>query len=169
MRAAVGFALHTGWAAAVALAGTPPRILDRRRVELAEEKHDARFVYHAASEAPATAERMIAQALDSARGRALAALHEMRQTLPEFSLLVALRPPKKVLPPLPMILKSHPLIHLAEGELFRRAIAEAAEKLRFPILTLAPGLPPDVDPIGPPWGKDQKDAAALAWAALKAS
>ena len=58
MDAALGFRVHTGWAAAVVLAGpsTAPRVIDRRRFNLVEETdHDSVFVYHAAAEVDAAA------------------------------------------------------------------------------------------------------------------
>jgi len=167
-RAAVGFSIHTGWAATVVLEGPPPRLLVRRRLGLAEDAHDARFVYHLAQEHPADAERILKQAEAMAVERVRAWLQELTQELAGHSLVVALPGPKRALPDMRSILASHLLIHSAEAELYRRAVAEAATSLAIPLATVHPGKVPLVGKPGPPWGKDQKDAAALAWAALSA-
>src|SRR5438132_12015592 len=65
-RAALGFRAHTGWAAAVAVAGPlhAPRVIERRRLELpAGDGDESRFVYHLAAElAPAAAQRLVERA-----------------------------------------------------------------------------------------------------------
>src|SRR5205823_2318866 len=51
--AALGFRLHTGWAAVMAWGGTAarPEFLERRRIELVDPgERDAAFVYHAAED-----------------------------------------------------------------------------------------------------------------------
>jgi hypothetical protein len=167
MRVALGFSIHTGWAVAVAVRGARPEVLVRRRLALAEDAHDARFVYHAAAEKPALAKRMIGAARRVAVERARAALGELVASLEGHSIVVALPPAKRALPPLERILQAHPLLHRAEGELYRGAVAEAAEHLGLPLRILEGGEVPDVGKMSPPWGKDQKAAAALAWAALR--
>lgn len=163
-RAAIGFAIHTGWAAAVAVAGPPAELLDRRKLTLATDAQQ-RFVYHVAAEQPEAAERLVEHAFTGARARAKAALEQLAADLPGFALTLALRPAKP-LPPLASILASHPLRHTAEGQLFRRAIAEAAAELGLLVVVPAALQAPAVGKPGSPWGKDQKDGAALAWAAL---
>src|ERR1700680_4913840 len=52
-RAAIGFRVHSGWAAVVAVAGSPlsPVVLDRRRIEIADRSiHGSVQPYHAAKE-----------------------------------------------------------------------------------------------------------------------
>jgi hypothetical protein len=163
MRAALGFSIHTGWAAAVALSDQPA-LLARRRVELAGADHDARFVYHAAAEHGRAAER-IRKAETIARERAQAALSELLRD--HAVAIAAVPPPKRALPALEIILASHPLLHAAEGELYRRAIVDACLAAGLEVVTPAPRAP-TLGKVGPPWGKDQKAAAALAWAALRA-
>lgn len=85
----------------------------------------------------------------------------------------------KHLPPLPNILRSHPLLHSAEGELARAAIAGAAARLHLRVLHVPPRIvpPPEVASMiadlgrvaGPPWAADQKTAARAALAALAPS
>jgi hypothetical protein len=160
MRAAIGFSVHTGWAAAVVLTDAPS-VLARFRIDLATTEHDARFVYHAAAERGRAAER-IRKAAALARGHAEAAL---RAAIAAHAVGVAALPAsKRVLPELATILASHPLLHAAEGELYRLAIAEACAALGLLVVTPR-AVAPLVQP-GPPWAKDQRDAAALAWGAL---
>ena len=90
------------------------------------------------------------------------------------------------LPPLPQILAAHPLIHTAEGELFRDTIRRACELLNIPAM----GIPErDIErqakevfaaatpriigqlakagkALGPPWNADHKCAALAACIAL---
>jgi hypothetical protein len=166
--AAVGFSIHTGWAAAVVVTGPPLRVLARRKIELADGEHDARFLYHVAREHPGNAARILEQGETTARVRATTCLQKLVQELPDHTFVVALPGPKRMLPALSAILASHPLIHSAEGELFRRAIADAARNLGVSVEIVQHGKLPLIAKMGPPWGKDQKDAAALAWAALTA-
>jgi len=90
------------------------------------------------------------------------------------------------LPPLAKILASHPLLHTAEGELFRDALRAACRDCGLPIVTvkereLFPLAAADLrlpaeriehhlaamgKGIGPPWRQDQKLAAVAAWLAL---
>jgi len=68
------------------------------------------------------------------------------------------------------ILASHSLMHAAEGELYREALAEAAARCGLDVVRVTRA---DTDRLrdrttelgrglGPPWGRDQKDAAAAA-------
>jgi hypothetical protein len=85
--------------------------------------------------------------------------------------------------PLERILKAHPLLHASEGELFRDALAEAAESLglavrRVPWKEVWTQLAAEIGAeargrveglgagLGPPWAADQKEACAAAWLAL---
>ena len=83
------------------------------------------------------------------------------------------------LPPLEKILASHPLLHTAEGELFRDALraacrecglpltvvkerelfTRASERIERHVAAMGKG-------IGPPWRQDEKFAAVAAWLAL---
>lgn len=94
-------------------------------------------------------------------------------------------------PPMPAwsvdeILDVHFRMHKAEGILFRDALARAAERCDLRLVEVlekrleheakealgksAPALREKVARlgrrVGPPWGKDQKDAALAAWIAL---
>ena len=164
MRAAVGLSIHTGWAAAVALSSRA-EVLHRSRIELADDRHDARFAYHAAAERPRAAEGILRAATLVARERAITALRDMTSALGRAPILAVPRA-RRSLPALDKILASHPLMHTAEGELYRQAILAAAESLGLEVVTPEHPVDPEVGKMSAPWGKDQKLAAALAWAAL---
>ncbi len=166
-RAAIGFAIHTGWAAAVVVTGPTPAVLARHKLSLAADAHDARFVYHVAAEQLGAAAQIIEAAAATATKRASEFLNQLRHQLSDYELVIALPRSKRSLPPLATILQSHPTIHSAEGELYRQSIVEAARRAGLHVELPATGDPPHIGKLGPPWGKDQKDAAALAWAVLR--
>jgi len=85
------------------------------------------------------------------------------------------------LPPLPQILAAHPLIHTAEGELFRQTVRRACESLRIPVmgyherdLKQSKEVPAKTIQfiqgagkfLGPPWTADHKCATLAACLAL---
>jgi hypothetical protein len=188
--AALGLRLHTGWAAAVTLTGwtSTPRVVDRRHFALVESpEHDAKFVYHAAAELDgAAAARVVAAALDAARRRAHLELEQLLSELSGagYSVSAVGLPPPKSIPParLSDILRSHALIHSAEGELFRAAMLDACETEKLHVVGVsskegyqraarAMGVRLDKvktllselgRPLGPPWALAQKEAALAA-------
>jgi hypothetical protein len=196
-QAALGFRVHTGWAAMIAIAKprSPglPTILDRRRVEMiaGSATEMPRFVYHAAAKlTPGDAERLVQEANDAARSHATDALAAAVRDLADrgheilaSGIIAANRPLSATLE---TILRSHSLIHAAEGELFRRAIAQASEALRVPVTrvpardlhTLAAkqlGVSLAAMPTrlaeagrgaGRPWGQDEKESWLVALLAL---
>lgn len=186
-RVAIGLRAHSGWAAAVAIAGPPfpPRILDRRRIEIASRKITGSVQpFHAAEPMPfGDAKKHIDECARSTRelaGEALAAIiEELRAQGHEIELFAVLRGSGRQLPELAVILRSHALIHTAEGEFFRDALEESAQHLgiavvRYPEKTIAASEPGRFDTIaglgrliGPPWQQDQKLAALAAWLALE--
>ena len=167
MRAAIGFSVHTGWAAAVAVGGPRATVLARERLVLADSDY-GRFVYHAARETPAFAAEMVKESRQVAVKRATRALRDLVAELADHRVIaIAVPPAKRALPPLEKILASHSLVHSAEGELFRSALVTAAGRARLPVVELAAAVLPALEVATPPWGKDQLTAAALAWAALQ--
>jgi hypothetical protein len=188
--AVLGFRVHTGWAAAVAVAGSPSEIqvVDRRRFTLVEQgDHDTVFVYHAAAELDAAAaERRVATARATARANTLRELGRLLADLEVAGYSVrAVGLPgggARPLPSLGDILRSHSLIHRAEGELYREVLADAcaARGLRVigmpskelhPRAAAASGLGADGvkrrltgigRALGPPWTVDQKEATLAA-------
>jgi len=193
--ATLGFAARTGWAAMVALRGplSDPQVIDRRRVQLATGGAPTQ-VYHAARELPpAAAEGLVAQAHEAARDAARktmrGAVTELEQTgyrvIGAGLILASGRLPAA----LSDILASHALLHAAEGELFRDALADAAAAAGLAVTGVpgrslyaqaaaALGLRGDEvamrvtalgRPIGPPWRREHKEAALIAWLALAVS
>ncbi len=190
-RAGVGFREHTGWAAMVALGGgvTAPVVLARNRYELSEGDLP-RAVYHAARQLDLeNAGRLVREVEVVAR---TAAERQLRQTVAELEsggykvVGTAVAAPRELPADLPEILGSHPLVHTAEGQLYRDALAEATELLGLPVTrfvqqelyeeaavnigtsdaSLQAQLTGLGRALGPPWQRDQKEAAAAAWLAL---
>jgi len=130
--AAIGFSVHTGWAASVSVAGPlrAPRIVDRRRIQLSDSDDTVRAeVYHRAAQLSGTAAAtFVREAEDAAARRARAAVESLRDSQPLFAAGILMSAGAGKLPPdLAAILRSHPLIHTAEGVLYREALATAAE------------------------------------------
>jgi len=138
--AALGFKIHTGWAAYVAVTrhGDDVTVLSRGRVELLPPG-DAipRFVYHEASNLePAAARDLIRRAERASQKLARAALAEILTELHSQSAAAAFTcgvigasTRLKADTALQTILQSHPLIHAGEGMLFQDAVVTACEKL----------------------------------------
>ena len=207
-RVAFGVRAHSGWAALVALGEGHGRleIVDRRRLALVdpEEAHWAKQPYHAAAGLDAAAasaaaaeaadaEELVARAIAAAARHAEreieSALAERRAEGDEVAgcgvLLGSGMAPFSVRE----ILAVHARMHQAEGELFRGALARAAEHAGLALIgvrekrleetaTEALSLPPAelrarLDEAGRragrPWARDQKDAALCAWIALRRS
>jgi hypothetical protein len=193
-RAALGFRVHSGWAAAVVVAGTPaePAILDRRRIEIADPVLEGSMQpYHAAEEMPVEDARLYLERCARASSRratgAVSLLVEDTRAqgyaLAGGALLLASGRP---LPALASILASHALIHTADGEHFREAILRACKDARLEVLRikerdLAPAAAQKFRTteaellrevaeagrtLGAPWRADEKLAALVAWLAL---
>src|SRR6266481_4553692 len=134
-RAALGFKLHTGWAALVAVAGHPGEIqvLLRRRIELLPPNSTIpRFLYHAASEMPlAQATELVKRGMKASQEAACLAVKDAVEELSSRAVRVdicGILSGSTVVPnDLAAILRSHPVIHAAEGALFQNAIVSACE------------------------------------------
>jgi hypothetical protein len=190
-QAAIGFRVHSGWAAAVTVAGSAesPQVLDRRVIILADAKiKGSKQPFHAAERLPGMeAEALIGRCRRSTWALARRGLNEIGQgrEIGACGMLIA---SGRALPELAAILASHALIHTAEGEFFRDAIAAACRQRRLPIerirerelfdgcaarLKLSRA---EIDErlsdwgklLGPPWRQDEKFAALAAWLALTA-
>ena len=192
MKIAFGFKAHSGWAAlvVVGLNNGSIEILDRRRIELAEEEW-AKQPYHAAEELKPSEARKVVQR--GVRDAHKCALREMQAAVKRYGVddqyvtacgvLVGNDMPDWTVEE---ILAVHFRMHKAEGVLFREALAEAAASCglrvaRVPEKNLLDygqqvfkksqdRLVKEIATIGkeagPPWGKDQKDAALAAMIAL---
>ena len=195
MKVAFGFRAHSGWAAFVALGGAGGRleVVDRRRLELVpEEEADwAMQPYHAAEGlAPSDAREMIKRGFDLARRNALremrAAVSRAREAGHEVAACAVLMGEPMPAWSVDEILAVHFRMHKAEGVLFRdvlvRAAAgcdlevvaiperfleeHAARVLAAPANAMQNKLAALGRSAGPPWGRDQKDAALAAMVAL---
>src|SRR5438067_12073715 len=139
---ALGLRAHSGWAAVVALAGpaSAPRVIARQRLEFADPKLAySKQPYHAAAERSlAEAEKLIAQCMQSSADLAFLGMRgivdELKAAGAQVSACGLLLGSGRPLPELAGILKSHALIHTAEGELFRNVLSEAAERLGMRVI-----------------------------------
>jgi hypothetical protein len=193
--AALGFKLHTGWAAVVAVTGEPGKleVMLRRRIELLPPGDSIpRFVYHKASELPPSkAPELVQRAETASQGTARIAVREVLNHLQSLGLVVKAAGIPSSSRPLPKdlsaVLRSHPLIHTAEGVLFQQAIASACKGCGLAVISVRErevwlnaatawgwkeaGLHRQVDDlrksVGAPWGADQKAATAMALLALR--
>ena len=195
MDVAFGLKAHSGWAALVALGrdGRTLEVVRRERVELIrpEDVYWAKQPYHAAEgllredahdvvkRGVASARKLAARELGKcaketqAQGHALRACAVLAGSgMPEWSV--------------DEILSVHFRMHKAEGELFRDALLRGGEAcgvatlpvpekdlarrasaaLRRTDAEIRAQLAAFGKAVGPPWGKDQKDAALAAWIAL---
>jgi hypothetical protein len=195
--AALGFRVHSGWTAliAVALEKNQPIILARQRPNLvATFSYTFRQPYH-------TAEKMTLDEaktfLDQQRKESRRLGHEAILTaqsevarqgfqITRAALLLASGRP---LPELPKILASHSLIHTADGEFFREALLHACARAYLPVTkikdrellaTASKSLRRNPaaltrfindlgKSLGSPWTQDQKFATLAAWLTLAAT
>ena len=194
---ALGFSVHTGWAAMTTVSGTAtsPVVLDRCRLEMmrGSDPEWPRFVYHAARELRLEdAERFVARLAELSRTIAKAALEAAVEPLREngyevvaSSIITSDRP---LTASLEGILKSHSLVHSAEGALFRGAIRSASGAIGIAAIDVRSGdlnaraahalgigtgrLEDHLTGIGRaagrPWGKDQRQSYLAAVVALLA-
>jgi hypothetical protein len=193
-QAAVGFRVHSGWAAVVAvcLDKGAPVVLARQRVHLVDTfTYEFRQPYHTAEKMlQGQAREFIERMRDEARRLGYRAIGELESRTQEQGvkltrcglLLASGRP----LPGLEKILASHALIHTADGEHFREAIIHASERCGLAIncvkerelLDRAGQVfrlkPKELlrrvtelgRPLGAPWSQDEKYATIAAWLAL---
>jgi hypothetical protein len=196
-QAAIGFRVHSGWAAAVVVCVEKgaPMVLVRQRVHLVETfTYEYRQPYHTAEKMlEGQARDFIERVREEARRLAYRAIGELASRTREQGvkltrcglLLASARP----LPALEKILASHALIHTADGELFREALLHASERcglqeftikdrelldraekvLRAQPAVLLRRVTELGKPFGSPWSQDEKFATLAAWLALGAS
>ena len=194
--AALGFRVHSGWAWLVVLAGplVLPTIADRRRIEIADPGNaGSRQPYHSAGGMNLIeAERHVAACVERSTRLAeeavqMAIIHAQQEGY-KISTSGVLTGSGKPIPVLEKILASHPLLHTAEGELFRNVIIAACNSRGLPVLGVKEKELParSTDELGmteaviqqnlarmgktisPPWQQDQKSASLVAWMALAA-
>ena len=186
--AALGVRAHSGWAAYVVLSGDSkhPEIVARARMVLCDSKiKGSKQPFHEAEPmAFAKAEQFIARCTASTAVLARKALGEIQKSSPVTACCV-LTASGRPLPTLKGVLASHTLIHAAEGEFYRDAIALACtrrgiavrrvrerdvdvELLKLPVPSgdAKARLSEFGKRMGPPWTQDEKLAAIGAWLML---
>lgn len=192
--AALGFRAHSGWAALVVVAGTrrSPVVIERKRIILADPKTSgSKQPYHFAERMELKkAETYVEQCIQKTKALAREGVRAVMADLRRNGHLVVggglLLGSGRPVPALAAILASHPMIHTAEGELFRDALRHACRRSRLPVLglkerevfnrgsatlkipiaTLQLRLNELSRSLGPPWRQDEKLAALTAWLVL---
>ena len=196
-QAALGFRVHSGWAAAVAvsLEKGAPVVLARQRVHLVETfTYEFRQPFHTAEKMLlGQAREFIARMQAEARRLAYRAIRELESRTQEQGVkltrcglvLASGRP----LPALEKVLASHALIHTADGELFREALLHASVRCGLQEFTIREkelldragqvfrAKPNELlrrvtelgRDFGAPWSQDEKFATIAAWLASRAS
>jgi hypothetical protein len=193
MRVAIGLKARTGRATLVIVAGNAdePQLIERSQIQLLP---DGAFApYHAAEGLdPQEARESIRRSIGSAQDLATSAIREAARRCAEAShelcgcaVLVGTGMPNWSTDE---ILAVHVRMHKAEGELFRDVLVTGARACGLKLTTLQEKSALDdvakalaltrarLDTrlatlgrsAGPPWGKDQKEAAAAALVALGA-
>jgi len=193
--AALGFRVHSGWAAAVVLCRPldAPVVVDRREIQLVKTfTYAYRQPYHTAKKMPRRdAVKFIRGVQSDAKRLALSSLRSLQADLAQGDFKIVrsalLLSSGRALPALDQILASHALIHTADGELFRDSLRAACATCDLPLegirekelFTAASSKALCVQPaalkrriaalgkaLGPPWSQDQKFAALGAWITL---
>ena len=143
--AALGFRTHSGWAAAVALRGSPhspevpqvPEVIDRRRITLVEPRSPGGVQpYHVARTMDLPkAEEFIESVIVAVDRSTLLAVRDFAEAINGMGLRITccgiVLASGRALPSLEATLRSHAMVHTAEGELYRAAIAKAAKNLNW--------------------------------------
>jgi hypothetical protein len=192
-RAALGFRAHSGWVAFVAVS-----LEEHLSVPLLRERphlvrtftFEFRQPYHTAQKKPfKDAAEFIDRVRADANALALDAIESAQANVAAegFDVRVCglLASSAKPLPDLARILASHPLIHTADGELFRESLQEACVTRGLPIVAIRESelferasqtlhlsatelnnrLAELGRSIGSPWTQDEKFASLAAWLA----
>jgi len=181
--------MHSGWGVLVAVSGhaDSPALVDRRRIVVMDPGTPGgkQPYHHAAELSSEKAEQHIAKCMALSETMAQEAITQVFAELSKRNYRVAsaavLMAAGRSLPSLSQILASHPLIHTAEGEFFRKSVIGACEKLQIRVTQIrereleeraksaygknAAQVSRKISAmgsvIGPPWTADHK-AATLA-------
>lgn len=196
MKITLGLKAHSGWAALVTLGARSGEttVVDRRRIELIAGggMEWAKQPYHAAEKMPREeGRRLVRKGIEAARA---GAEREVRAAVDRYRVEGHEVAACAVLMGEPMpgwsvdeILSVHFRMHKAEGTLFRDALLRAAQacgvealalrekemaalaatRLSSTSAALLKRIAALGKSVGPPWGKDQKDAALAALIALE--
>jgi hypothetical protein len=194
-QAAVGFRVHSGWAAVVAVCVEKgaPVVLVKQRVHLVETfTYEFRQPYHTAEKMLlGQAREFIVRMQAEARRLAYRAIRELASRTQEQGLRLTrcglLLSSGRPLPVLEKILASHALIHTADGELFREALLHASARCGLKEFTIKEkelldragqvlrAKPKELmrratelgRDFGSPWTQDEKFATLAAWLVSK--
>ena len=189
-RTSIGFKAHIGWASAVVIEdlGDGIAVLAKERIAM-RDTFETAAVYHVGHERKLSleaAQRLIDDALRESIARAKPAIAALAKRGPVKGAAI-LSGSARPLPPLESILRSHPLVHTAEGELYRQAVTRACEALGIPVIRIpAKGLEACAanalgtgagelrarlaaagKASGKPWAAEQRECALAAWVALR--
>ena len=195
--AALGFRVHSGWAAVVAVSGplTSPAVTERWRIEFfAPEILGSKQPYHAAKqlglkEAEQFLLRCHESSLSLARNALVDCINDANRKGQKVACCGILLGSGRPLGTLTAILASHALIHTAEGEFFRDVVRDACGHHELPVIGVKEkelllhfenelpitqaALDQHLSSIGrlggPPWRQDEKLATVVAWLALAAA
>ena len=193
-QAALGFRVHSGWTAMVAVCveGGEPVVLARKRARLVENfAYTYRQPYHTAEkmelrEARAFVARMRAESRRLAYRAIRDVEEDVRQQGAKLTRCGLLLASGRELPELDKIVSSHALIHTADGELFREALLDASARCGLRDFTIKEkelldragqvfrAKPEELirratelgRSLGAPWSQDEKFATLAAWLAL---
>ena len=176
-------------------AAAGPRVLARSRVALIDDRDtESKQPYHAVEflcveEATGRLRGYLEVATAMARAAIETQCAAVRQCGYEANFAGIIESAGRKPSSLSAVLKSHALIHAAEGDHFRNALSAAAERqglrvcriqarvlephavtqLRLPLKAMLDTVNSWGRQVGPPWGADQKKAALLAWTLLMGS
>jgi len=182
---------------AIAFERGQPEVLYRERPHLVEKfSYTFRQPYHSAARLLSetqdyrAASDFVGQVRTQAEKLARRSIRAVQKTLAplgyQINACAILKSAGRPLPRFENILASHPLVHTADGELFRQALFHAAKrcriaavgiperslvetaspKLKIPSRALPARLIALGKSLGPPWSQDEKFAALAAWLAL---
>ena len=187
METIVGCSVGTGWAVLVSVAAEgpdfgEPAVVDRRRVDLVAGPD--RFAYHIAAEQPAVdGERLVATVHAQAAAAATAAVGSLPSSDLAGAVVVGAQPRPDGLPPVADCVRTHTTIHTAEGALYRSVLWDAFGERGVAVSSVPRDeLPDEVamavgrdtatvqtliaelgKALGPPWRREQKEAALAGW------
>jgi hypothetical protein len=166
-------------------------VVERRRIEVADPKiAGSKQPYHAAEgfslkDAEALVSACTEASLQLATQAVREAIADAKREGYEISTSCILTGSGKPIPALDKILASHPLLHTAEGELFRNVIARACLNHHLPVVAVKEkelmaraqddlGISAELieqhlqrmgKAMGAPWRQDEKYASLAAWIA----
>jgi len=194
--AAVGVRMHSGWGVTVTMSGRhgAVELLDRREIVVADDAVEgSKQPYHFAAELNREdAHAHLAKCAKSSSRLALNAFKQLIEDMRSRDISVVggaiLEASGRPLPALDVVLKSHSLIHAAEGEFYRMVVREAFARLGSPWVGLrerelkaeaarafvaaTSSLLQELGQLGkihgPPWKQDHKTCAAAAMILLAA-